>query len=904
MRAPFYSRLCAALILLLLASSGRGFAAPASVVTTNFPMHIVTCEDGVDVDALLREHGVTPRHRYRYALNGFAAPLPPGIIEKLRRDKRVLAVEADGIANVCDQTVPPGITRIGADVFAVGHSNAPINVDVAILDSGIDPHPDLPPNYQTYFGFGTDGSDSLNHGTSVAGVLAAQDNGYGVVGVAPGVRVWNVKCIGPSPYNTWTMVINGMNYVASHSNEISVANVSIGNSAGGAPYTAIRSAVRRMVNAGIVVVAAAGNNARDMAGVNGAFGDGDDALPAGLAEAMAVSSIDPQTDTFDPLSNFSQIPRVNNVVHNMVLSSGLTIDVVAPGKNILTTAVGSNYITTSGTSFAAPHVAGLVALYIAANGRATNCWGVFKIRQAIVDASLAQSQWRTNQTGDPDTQPEPVAMVSSNWIPTTPPTIFVQPTPQSVGVGSSAIFSVVTAGLSSSYQWTRNGTNLSDNLYVSGSTARVLTLANVGYDDAGSYRVVVTNSFGSITSAVAVLSVVPPNLVQDGSFESPGVGSAAFFPAGTNFGGVWWIESTTAGFVIVNNSYGDPFYPTPAGTQFAYIGGNVGETTIRQDLAIPLHAGFNEGFSGLVTLSIAPVGSTNAVFTQDYTVPANAPWTQQQTNFTVPADGLYSLRLKSTQNFVANVDRIAIYDQTTILTQPSSQAVAAGNNAAFTVTAGGSTPLTYQWLLNGTNLADNARVTGSTTSNLMVSTVAQNDLGNYQAVVTGLSGSITSAVAVLSFFVLGEQTDPHPGNLVQDGSFESPAGGGSLTTGQNFGGVWLVENTDYSFSVSLNQYPVSIVGLTVNWHPTPSGNQLANLNYLAGATVIRQDIATPLSVGTNYNLSFLQSGYVDFRAPAQVIASIAPTGSTNQVWSQTFTVASNADWTLKQAGAS
>ena len=100
-------------------------AQPIVAATTNFPMHIVTCEDGVDVDALLKEHGVTPRHRYHYALNGFAAPLPPGLIEKLRRDKRVLAVEADGIANVCDQTIPPGITRIGADTFPIGRSNGP-----------------------------------------------------------------------------------------------------------------------------------------------------------------------------------------------------------------------------------------------------------------------------------------------------------------------------------------------------------------------------------------------------------------------------------------------------------------------------------------------------------------------------------------------------------------------------------------------------------------------------------------------------------------------------------------------------------------------------------------------------------------------------------------------------------
>jgi hypothetical protein len=68
-------------------------------------------------------------------LNGFAAPLNRATITKLQADGRVIAVEADGIANVCDQTVPPGITRIGADTFPIGRSNGvaiPIDVGVAI----------------------------------------------------------------------------------------------------------------------------------------------------------------------------------------------------------------------------------------------------------------------------------------------------------------------------------------------------------------------------------------------------------------------------------------------------------------------------------------------------------------------------------------------------------------------------------------------------------------------------------------------------------------------------------------------------------------------------------------------------------------------------------------------------
>jgi subtilisin family serine protease len=64
----------------------------------------------------------------------------------------------------------------------------------------------------------------LNHGTAVAGVIAARDNDFGVVGVAPGVRIWNIKCFGPAPYNSWSLMIKGMNYVYQFSNQIAVAS--------------------------------------------------------------------------------------------------------------------------------------------------------------------------------------------------------------------------------------------------------------------------------------------------------------------------------------------------------------------------------------------------------------------------------------------------------------------------------------------------------------------------------------------------------------------------------------------------------------------------------------------------------------------------------------------------------
>ena len=79
--------------------------------------------------------------------------------------------------------------------------------------------------------------------------------------------------------------------------------------------------------------------------------------------------------------------------------------------------IGHDYTYQTGTSVAAPHVTGLVALYIAANGRAHDEKGVYKIRQAIIDASLPQSQWNTNNTHDPDTNPEPLAVATETWVP-------------------------------------------------------------------------------------------------------------------------------------------------------------------------------------------------------------------------------------------------------------------------------------------------------------------------------------------------------------------------------------------------------------------------------------------------------------------------------------------------------
>ncbi len=394
-----------------------------------------------------------PYHIYRFkspdpripGFRGLAAGMDEEALKKLRQDPRVLAVEPDCLVTVTGQTNPAGILRMGITNFPVAHINStsywnsvtgksqPIDVDVAVLDSGIDlHHPDLNVvEAQDFTGTGHNGDDCENHGTGVAGVIGALNNTFGVVGVAPGARLWSVQvlCGGPGG-SLWANVLAGMNYISQHADQISVVNASIVSIGTPAPCVATQAAVANIVNQGVVFVAGAANDGIDVAGIDGVFGVNpatgvcDDRMPAALPEAMTVSAMDVHTNQIPSWSNYSYVPRPTNYVH----SPGGAIDVAAPGddsgaspRGILTTAMWQSYTATYGTSLAAPHVTGLVALYIAANGRAHDAAGVYAIRQAIVDNSVPQSKWN-NANPNPQNngvtpKPAPLAMPSLNWIP-------------------------------------------------------------------------------------------------------------------------------------------------------------------------------------------------------------------------------------------------------------------------------------------------------------------------------------------------------------------------------------------------------------------------------------------------------------------------------------------------------
>ena len=320
-----------------------------------------------------------------------------------------------------------------------------MDVGVAILDTGIDlDHPDLPPvvGGKHYWSVTTGkpsnrGSfeddnydDDEGHGTHVAGTIAALDNGVDingidVVGVAPGARLWAIKILNSNGSGSFSDIIKGIDFVTANAANIQVANMSL---SGQGRLVSLHTAIQASVAAGVVYVVAASNDSMDVYGPDGTYGTNDDVIPASYPEVATISamgdtdgqdggvgantSYETGDDTFASFTNFSS----NVVAGNFVTSPGAAIDVAGPGVDILSTYPGGGYAIGSGTSMASPHVAGLAALEVAANGRALNAAGVYQIRQALIDSAQAQADWGPANTFDPDNNAEGLAMAATGAV--------------------------------------------------------------------------------------------------------------------------------------------------------------------------------------------------------------------------------------------------------------------------------------------------------------------------------------------------------------------------------------------------------------------------------------------------------------------------------------------------------
>ena len=426
----------------------------ATIVLTVLPLgtaraseigrYIVVLEGSVgNPAAVAAEHANqnagTVGHVYGSALKGYSVTMPSERVANLERDPRVAYVVRDmeGDALVAKggvrgggstqpvQSIPTGIQRVGASVSpaaAIGTGGAS-DPDLAVMDTGVDAsHPDLNVvggywcGNRTASGYGT---DSNGHGTHVAGTIGAKDNTIGVVGVAPGARIYSLRI--PDKRGTWSVssAVCAVDWItaqrdADGSAKIEAANMSFrwdsrfayfpGEDDGNCGLTngdPLHQAICNSVEKGTTYVAAAGNESWDASR----------AVPAGYDEVITVSSLAdsdgapggtwPTTachaDTEDTLSYFSNY--------------GLDVDIIAPGSCVTSTVPGGGYGVKSGTSMAAPHVTGAAGLYKIVSPSSS---------PAAVQAGLTTSGnygWNWDVLEDKDGVQEPLLDVSTLGAP-------------------------------------------------------------------------------------------------------------------------------------------------------------------------------------------------------------------------------------------------------------------------------------------------------------------------------------------------------------------------------------------------------------------------------------------------------------------------------------------------------
>lgn len=365
-------------------------------------------------DRLMAEHGGSRGFVYQHALRGFSAELPAAAVAGLARNPEVAYIDPDvpvTVAQDVTQTLPTGVDRVEADLNP-GQTSYFDDVTVAVIDTGVwfeegVSHEDLNlrvvydcTHIYNIFGVcaGTNYVDEHGHGTHVAGIIGAKDNGLGSLGVAPGAEIYSFKVINADGTGTLSGVIAGVDAVTSRAGDIEVANMSLSVSPA---QQSLDDAVSNSIAAGIVYVVAAGNSGADAAGFS----------PARAGDAITVSAL----ADFDGRAGGLGDPTCRNDVVDDHLATwsnfGSAVDIAAPGVCIYSTWLNDGYAFASGTSMASPMVAGAVARYVAENGRATNRAGVLAIRDALVGASTPQTA-ACGFAGDPDAFPEPLLFVN------------------------------------------------------------------------------------------------------------------------------------------------------------------------------------------------------------------------------------------------------------------------------------------------------------------------------------------------------------------------------------------------------------------------------------------------------------------------------------------------------------
>ena len=406
-----------AIIASAVALSGIWTAAAPAQAAASTKSYVVMVKDGLDPAEVATGDGVAPTQVWD-EVGGFAADLTNQQVNRLRADPAVESVEVDGvfasIPNSSSAPVDQPAQLVKAAVRRVGGLESPtakidgiderVKVDIAVLDGGIDPdHPDLnvAGGFNCLGGKKQDWDDRDGHGTMVGGFAAAIDNSIGVVGVAPGARLWGIRVADPDGNITDAALLCGLNWVIEHADKIEVANMSLAGDdndlspCGATPRSPIHEAICEMVRRGVTAVAAAGNYSMDAATFT----------PAAYPEVIAVSAMadfDGQPGGLTAIPNvchFEGDPEQLDDHFAWFSNYGAPVDIAAPGVCVTSTYPGGLYAFSDGTSFSTPFVAGAAALYISTHPNVKPA----KVREVLVARAEPGPI-----PGDPDAYPEGV----------------------------------------------------------------------------------------------------------------------------------------------------------------------------------------------------------------------------------------------------------------------------------------------------------------------------------------------------------------------------------------------------------------------------------------------------------------------------------------------------------------
>ncbi len=350
---------------------------------------------------------------------------------------------------------------------------------------------------------------------------------------------------------------------------------------------------------------------------------------------------------------------------------------------------------------------------------------------------------------------------------THPPVFVTQPSSQTVIQGQTASFNVTMNGTTPfTFQWQFNSVN------IPGATSHSLTLSGVTTANAGDYDVLVTNADGFAISTQAVLTViVPPSFVTQPTSITNNAGTTATFSVTANGTALTyqWFKNGTNSLSDGANVSGSA---TATLTLSNVLGGDAGTYSVTiANLAGPLTSSnaaltvidpviTNEPSNISVILgqpasfSVGAVGTSPVYQWRNGGIPiGNATNSSYSIASTADADaGSYDVIVTTIYGNVTSTPPavLTVFDPAVVIHDPVSITRNAGTTASFTVVAGGTAPLTYQWLKNSSPLTDSGRIMGSLTSTLTISDVNDTDVSGYSVVVMNPYGTNTSASASLT----------------------------------------------------------------------------------------------------------------------------------------------------------